>query len=35
MDESTASSRMMQHLDTLRNDAVSMAAALSRRTQSV
>ena len=35
MDENTASSRMMQHLDTLRNDAVSMAAALSRRTQSV
>jgi DNA-binding GntR family transcriptional regulator len=35
MDEETAAARMRQHLDTLRNDAVSMAAALSRRTQAV
>lgn len=33
MDEDTASSRMRQHLDTLRTDAVSMAAALARRHQ--
>lgn len=33
MDEDTASSRMRQHLDTLRTDAVSMAAALARRNQ--
>jgi DNA-binding GntR family transcriptional regulator len=32
MDEGTASSRMQQHLDTLRTDAVSMVAALARRT---
>ena len=35
MDEETAASRMRQHLDTLRNDAVSMAAALSKRMQSL
>jgi DNA-binding GntR family transcriptional regulator len=35
MDEETAASRMRQHLDTLRNDAVSMAAALARRNQGV
>ena len=33
MDEDTASTRMRQHLDTLRTDAVSMAAALVRRHQ--
>lgn len=34
MDEDTAASRMLQHLDTLRNDAVSMAAMVSRRSAS-
>jgi DNA-binding GntR family transcriptional regulator len=33
MDEDTASTRMRQHLDTLRTDAVSMAAALVRLQQ--
>ena len=33
MDEHLASLRMRQHLDTLRTDAVSMAAALARRYQ--
>ncbi len=32
MDEDTSASRMRRHLDTLRNDAVSIAAMLSRRT---
>jgi DNA-binding GntR family transcriptional regulator len=35
MDEDIASSRMRQHLDTLRTDAVSMAEALARRHQTV
>jgi DNA-binding GntR family transcriptional regulator len=33
MDEDTAASRMRRHLDTLRNDAVSIAAMLSKRSE--